>query len=246
MTSAEGSSSWSAHEDGNGNTYYVNDSTGESAWELPDSTAAIATQGAVALVSSSGEVGLSPSWSVHDDGNGNTYYVNDSTGESAWELPKTTTATPQDGDLAASDRAGYNDQDADGWWGQEEEEEEGEQRAARNTGAHHCANNNDGNWGTDYGEGDQYWENNEYGGDNTNNPLFCGNTSNPFGGNYHETWPLTPTGEDAAAEDGYYGRSLELTQGGTRGGKGGGWSQEWDEGSQAYYWLNASSGESRW
>lgn len=230
------SSSWSAHEDGNGNTYYVNDSTGESAWELPGSPSATTTQGDVAIVGS--KEGLS-SWSARDDGKCSTYYVNDSAVEGACELPNTTTATPLGSDIVTSG------QQEDEWWAQEEEEENASGRDAQNAGGHHYASRIDSNngGGAYNGLGDQYWG---HGTNGNCNPTGGNTERNPFGGNHHETWLSTTTGGATATENAYYGGNLELAQSRMVGGEGGGWSQEWDEGNQGYYWYNAASGESHW
>eukprot|EP00931_Biecheleriopsis_adriatica_P065049 TRINITY_DN39669_c0_g1_i1.p2 TRINITY_DN39669_c0_g1~~TRINITY_DN39669_c0_g1_i1.p2 ORF type:complete len:167 (-),score=39.72 TRINITY_DN39669_c0_g1_i1:81-581(-) len=63
---------WAAADDGAGNTYYYNATTGESSWEVPAGGAAPS---------------LPDGWMAADDGAGNTYYYNATTGESSWEIP---------------------------------------------------------------------------------------------------------------------------------------------------------------
>lgn len=55
-------------------------------------------------------------WSAYDDGNRNTYYVNDATGESVWELPRTDSphATVEGTIISSTATGSVNDEWA--WW----------------------------------------------------------------------------------------------------------------------------------
>lgn len=164
-------------------------------------------------------------WTAHDDGNGNTYYVNGITGESAWEIPDepaAATATRTGGELHIE----QEDYDDDRRWRQVDERTDA--------------------YGTRW-EGDPAVEQNNYSG--------ADYSTNPFGATNHREYCGTTTagategggGGEGGGYDAYYGGgSVELTQGGTGDKDAGGWSQEWDEGSQGYYWYNAVTGESRW
>lgn len=167
----------------------------------------------------------SSSWSTFDDGAGNTYYVNDVTGESAWELPPGSAATPQASSagiavetLTAGGHGIDAKEGADEWWGKDY--------------------NNSG-----YDDGQGY-----------------GDTFNPFGGGIYGSWPVSPAagtqreggkhdwGGQQPGDNGFALNSVPpgVGAGGEREGGGGGWRQQWDEGSQAYYWYHASTGESHW
>lgn len=75
-------------------------------------------------------------------------------------------------------------------------------------------------------------------------------STNPFDGEYDHTWPAGEQWADNYAEE-YQaeqqgGGTVAVVRDGTGNGEGGGWTQQWDETSQNYYWYNAWTGESRW
>eukprot|EP00937_MAST-01D_sp_MAST-1D-sp2_P001969 g1969.t1 len=79
---------WELVDDGSGQRYYYNSSTGESSWEppalpLPSSAPAPTAAPALAVAESARAAG----WELVDDGSGQRYYYNSSTGESSWEPP---------------------------------------------------------------------------------------------------------------------------------------------------------------
>jgi hypothetical protein len=100
---------WSSYFDAEGRIYYVNSSTGESTWLLPQ--ASVLPDGWSAHQDPEGrtyyanaftgesswtlpEVSLLPEgWTAHADAEGRTYYANASTGESSWSLPSTPSQT---------------------------------------------------------------------------------------------------------------------------------------------------------
>eukprot|EP00752_Nemacystus_decipiens_P013078 g11567.t1 len=154
-------------------------------------------------------------WSAHEDDDGNTYYFNHLTGESAWEIPQTATAS-----------AGLED------W------EQADQEAAAATWSITEA--------AEEGEVATWWD----GGDGWGTGAATVAVSNPFNG---YDWPGTGQGDtDATGKSwgGYGGGELATTDWESFGQQGGDgaedWTQEWDEGSQAYYWHNRRTGESRW
>lgn len=95
------------------------------------------------------------------------------------------------------------------------------------------------------GEAAAWWSG---GGDNENVMVA---DSNPFDGYEWPAWGQQG-GEDGGetwggnGEGGNATMGWELTAQGEQGGGAEGWTQEWDEGSQNYYWYNALTGESRW
>lgn len=147
-------------------------------------------------------------WSAHDDGEGNTYYVNDFTGESVWEIP-TTPAAAADASTGVEDwHQTAGEGEAAAWW--------------------------------DGGGGGQDWEH-----DAAGFSTGVAEASNPFGG---YDWPSAGYAE---GDGGGYGGGETATTGwemATQQEEGGteDWAQLWDEGSQAYYWYNSRTGESRW
>lgn len=161
------------------------------------------------------------SWSAHDDGDGNTYYVDDFTGESAWEIPPPATASVS---LENWDHAG---QEAAGTakWSITAAAGEGEAAAWWNGGG-------EGGYGQGTGEADR-----------TAGVV----VSNPFNG--YDRPRAGQAEADAVGEiwGGYDGGELGTTGWGSVEQHGGeDWTQEWDEGSQEYYWYNRRTGESRW
>ena len=161
------------------------------------------------------------SWSAHDDGDGNTYYVNSITGESAWEIPPTATASSAG--LEGWDQAGQEAWDAGTW----------SITAAAGEG-----------------EAATWWEGGGVGGDGWGTGDSTVAVSNPFDG--YGGSGAGQAGDEAIAESwGEYGGGELVTTGWEsleqQGGDGAeAWTQEWDEGSQAYYWYNGQTGESRW
>lgn len=159
------------------------------------------------------------SWSSYDDGNGNTYYVNNVTGESVWELP----------------RPGAELHQADNW-GHTTKLTAGTIPAANSSAA--AGAQETGVWWEDGTEG------------------FVGETGgwtndrNPFG---EYTWPAAQA--EGAAGEKYVEGSRVVEAASAAGwtvatqqeeGVAEGWTQEWDEESQNYYWYNGLTGESRW
>ena len=63
---------WIKTADDDGNEYFYNTDTEETAWELPEG-AEIVDEGAA--------------WEAAQDAEGNTYYVNSVSGESSWDPP---------------------------------------------------------------------------------------------------------------------------------------------------------------
>ena len=227
---AAAAGSWSSHDDGEGNTYYVNDITGESAWEIPATTPAVAT---AAASSSTEAAAAGSSWSARDDGEGNTYYVNEFTGESVWEIPTTSQTT------AATGSDGFED------WGQTTAE-----KVAGRTGLT--------NWSitaAEAGEGEAaaWWDAGDGGGWDRD-PVAASyatgavDSLNPFDG--ENEWPTE--GYAAGGGGGYGGEEVatpgwEMTINQQEGmNETEDWTQEWDEGSQSYYWYNSRTGESQW
>lgn len=163
------------------------------------------------------------SWSAHEDGEGNTYYVNNFTGESAWEIPPPVTES-----------AGLES------WGQAGQEGGGAAAWSITAAA---------------GEGEAavWWDGRGVGGDGwgTGEAEHTAGVvvSNPFDG--YDGLEAGKADADAVGE--HWGRhdgdvattgweSVEHQEGdGTED-----WTQEWDDGSQAYCWYNRSTGESRW
>ena len=84
---------WSAgFDETSGSTYYVNDQTGASQWELPPQQGGPASQqeqGAYAQQGGYESAQELPSgWrTAFDEGSQATYYVNELTGETQWEAP---------------------------------------------------------------------------------------------------------------------------------------------------------------
>jgi WW domain len=83
---------WAEVSDDSGQVYYLNSSTGESSWTLPDADAITATAtaddddyGQLVVASSSSE--LPAGWEQAYDGD-MPYYYNTSTGESSWTRPE--------------------------------------------------------------------------------------------------------------------------------------------------------------
>ncbi|CAM9305770.1 unnamed protein product, partial [Ectocarpus sp. 13 AM-2016] len=156
-------------------------------------------------------------WSAFEDEDGNTYYTNDFTGESVWEIPPP--------DVATADAA----RDAEDW-------DQGATGGAGWTSVITAAGE---------GEAAAWWSG---GGDNQN---AMGADSNPFDGYEWPAWGQQG-GEDGGetwrgnGEGGNATTGWELAAQGEKGGGAEGWTQEWDEGSQNYYWYNALTGESRW
>lgn len=154
---------------------------------------------------------LPGAWSPFLDDEGNTYYVNDITGESEWEIPSVdaqgASGPSEDWSEAVGDITGYV-------------------AAADNTPA-----------GEEHGDA-TWWDDGTTGG----------HEGNPFGG---YAWPVPQAGDTGAAahlegyigggEEGYWEWDVSR-----RGEVDQGWTQEWDEGSQSYYWYNRLTGESRW
>lgn len=163
-------------------------------------------------------------WSAVDDGDGNTYYVNSFTGESAWEIPASATASVglEDWNQAGQGAGGA------AAWGITAAAGEGEAAA----------------WWDGGGAGGDGWGTG--GGDRT----AAVGVSNPFGG-YHGQG-MGETAAEAVGEswEGYGNGELATTawesveQQGEDGAED--WTQEWDEGSQEYYWYNRRTRESRW
>lgn len=151
--------------------------------------------------------------------------MNEFTGESVWEIP-----APH-----CADDAGPAGTDPNGWDQGETTTTAGEPTTSTITdaaeGGHGAA------WWADGGE----WA-----------------TSGTFG--RYDEWPhgatSSPLSAPAAGEDlgnwgeYWYGQTDETTGGlvvrQEEGDLAAGWTQEWDEGSQSYYWYNSMTGESRW
>lgn len=159
------------------------------------------------------------SWSAHDDGEGNTYYVNDFTGESVWEIPMTPAAA-----TAAS--TGIEN------WDQMEGEGGAGTVTSSITAAAAAGDGEAAAWWDD-GGGGQDWEH-----DAASYAIGVAEASNPFGG---YEWPSAGYAEGDAGGYGGGQTATPQEEGGTEG-----WTQLWDEGSQSYYWYNSRTGESRW
>ncbi|CAM9300141.1 unnamed protein product [Scytosiphon promiscuus] len=156
-------------------------------------------------------------WSAYDDGDGNTYYVNDFTGESVWEIPVPSAAAGQQGCQDDWDQA-----------------TEGMGGTATSSITDAAGEEEVATW----------WAG---GGDAT--------TSKALDGFEWPTGELAPRAAVAAEEGWWRGEeqwhretpatTAELVAQPEGGGEDG-WTQEWDEGSQGYYWYNNVTGESRW
>lgn len=160
------------------------------------------------------------SWSAHEDDDGNTYYVSNLTGESAWEIPTTATVS-----------AGLEDWD-----------QAGQQAWEAGTGSITAA--------AGEGEAATWWEGGGVGGDGWGTGETGVAVSNPFDG-YDRPGAGQAEAEVIGESWGDYGGGELATAGWEsfeqQGGDGSeDWTQEWDEGSQAYYWYNRLTGESRW
>ncbi len=78
---------WSSEDDGQGNTYYVNNLSSAKQWEVP-TAAATADAAPVAA-----DGGLPAGWTAAvDEASGATYYTPDDGSEAVWELPTAPTA----------------------------------------------------------------------------------------------------------------------------------------------------------
>ena len=81
---------WSAEDDGQGNTYYVNGLTSAKQWETPT---AAATADAAPAAAAAADGALPAGWTAMvDEASGATYYMPDDGGESVWEMPTAPTA----------------------------------------------------------------------------------------------------------------------------------------------------------
>jgi len=89
---------WSAYWDADGNLYYYNSVTGESAWEAPekfnpppakegDAPAAADTAGDDAQPQPEAAGGAG-TWTAHKTDDGQEYFYNADTGETTWEKPE--------------------------------------------------------------------------------------------------------------------------------------------------------------
>lgn len=173
--------------------------------------------GELAAAPGSAEAAAAGPWSAHDDGDGNMYYINDFTGESVWEIPAPSAAATQQGFQDDWDQITGG---MGGTVASSITDAAGEGEAAT--------------WLAGGGE-----------------PA----TPNPLDG---YEWPAgehVPRSAVTAEED-WENRGehwdgeisatrAELVAQGEKGGVDG-WTQEWDEGSQSYYWYNIGTGESRW
>jgi hypothetical protein len=68
-------SDWYVQDDGYGNEYYCNATTGETSWDKPEEFHESTGSGAVGQ------------WVSQDDGYGSSYYYNTETQETSWEPP---------------------------------------------------------------------------------------------------------------------------------------------------------------
>lgn len=155
----------------------------------------------------------SGSWSAHEDDDGNTFYVNDFTGESVWEIPPPATASTglearleADGAETWDITVAAGDGEAAAWW-----DSGGVGGDGRETGEANCT------------------------------PGVV--DPNPFDG---YDGPGAAQAEADAVGDTWEGEGELATTGWDQGDGGEDWTQEWDEGSQAYYWYNRRTGESSW
>jgi len=80
---------WFEAKDEGGNTYYFNESTGETSWEFPvDSNKSSSGSGGP-----ESHLNLPPGWAAVTDEQGNIYYYNEATDETAWEPPTASTSS---------------------------------------------------------------------------------------------------------------------------------------------------------
>lgn len=162
------------------------------------------------------EAGAAGPWSAYDDGDGNTYYVNDFTGESVWEIPAPSSATGQQG--------GHDDWDqAEGRMGE----------TAASSVMDAAGEGGTASWWAGGGDAadpnplDRYeWTN----GEQAPRSAAAAEVDWENGGG---RWPgeTKRTGEELVVQ--------------REGGRADVWTQEWDEGSQSYYWYNGVTGESQ-
>jgi len=81
---------WKEVTDENGSIYYYNEVTFETSWTFPSSTEpsrSIADTIIITSMESSSSTDLPPGWQEVTDENGNTYFYNTNTNETAWERP---------------------------------------------------------------------------------------------------------------------------------------------------------------
>ena len=90
---------WTQHMTAEGQPYYYNSATGESAWELPVNAAAPPPAPAANV------------WTVHATDEGQTFYFNEATGESAWQLPPGAVLAP------AAQATGYEGSGGNNYYG---------------------------------------------------------------------------------------------------------------------------------
>jgi len=137
QTAAEAPTSyWMAVQTPDGETYYHNEETGDTAWELPPGGKIVQTDTSP-LAQPAGEAAESQgkptdmSWAAVQTAEGQVYYYNQRTGETAWELPADVLCSPTAGARAAAAQAtAANDPWAGMYQAQAAEEAARQQREA--------------------------------------------------------------------------------------------------------------------
>ncbi|CAN3374232.1 hypothetical protein DIURU_000889 [Diutina rugosa] len=85
---------WEALQDDEGRTYYYNQDTQETSWELPEG-AELKQEDSAEPIRRIGE------WSVYTTDDGREYYYNETTGETTWDNPETTPENEAESELDA-------------------------------------------------------------------------------------------------------------------------------------------------